>query len=279
MAGRTPIVREDPPRETPIPFRFQRVPFRSPDTTPPQFDTAAGDRTKARDSLNRCIIYRPTRNDKNMDIPIFWHAQPTAFKHCGIRTTPHHHTSPSPPPPTTLPLPQHLLEKLLKAQRHKPIPIIIIPLKRIRHPLQRNTRLHKQIKAQAPLPSLIKRPKQKTHKPLTKPIPKRHQRGAELVQADVARAIGVEAVEEGAPGGEEGPEAAELAELDGAAAGGVEHADHEGDGVGVEGGPVTVYEGGGELGLGEVAAACCLLAFFFFFLLSAISPRITRQLG
>ncbi|KFZ08968.1 hypothetical protein V502_09018, partial [Pseudogymnoascus sp. VKM F-4520 (FW-2644)] len=199
-----------------------------------------------------------------MDIPIFWHAQPTAFKHCGIRTTHPHHTlpsPPSPPPPTTLPLPQHLLQKLLKAQRHKPIPIIIIPLKRIRHPLQRNTRLHKQIEAQTPLPPLIKRPKQKPHKPLTKPIPKRHQRGAELVKTDVARAIGVEAVEEGAPGGEEGPEAAELAELDGAAAGGVEHADHEGDGVGVEGGPVAVYEGGGELGLGEVAAACCLLAF------------------
>ncbi|KFY77129.1 hypothetical protein V499_03426 [Pseudogymnoascus sp. VKM F-103] len=173
---------------------------------------------------------------------------------CGIRTVNPPHPTPFTSPNTPLPLPQHLLQKLLKAQRHKPIPIIIIALKRIRHPLKRNTRLNEQIKAQTPLPSLIKRPEQEPHKPLTQPIPKRHQRVPELIQADVARAIGVEAVEEGAPGREEGPEAAELAELDCAAAGGVEHADHEGDGVGVEGRPVAVYEGGGELGFGEVAA-------------------------
>ncbi|KFZ19097.1 hypothetical protein V501_00837, partial [Pseudogymnoascus sp. VKM F-4519 (FW-2642)] len=171
-------------------------------------------------------------------------------------TVNHPLSSPFNSPNTPLPLPQHLLQKLLKAQRHKPIPIIIIALKRIRHPLQRYTRLDKQIKAQTPLPPLIKRPEQESHEPLTQPIPKRHQRVPELIQADVAGAIGVEAVEEGAPGGEEGPEAAELAEFDGAAAGGVEHADHEGDGVGVEGGPVAVYEGGGELGFGEVAAGC-----------------------
>ena len=157
---------------------------------------------------------------------------------------------------------------MLKAQRHKPIPIIIVPLKRIRHPLEGNTSLHEQIKTQAPLPPLIKRPEQEPYKAVAQPVPERHQRGAELIEADVSRAIGVEAVEEGAPGGEEGPEAAELAELDGAAAGGVEHADHEGDGVGVEGGPVAVYEGGGELGFGEVAAGCCFLLVLLFSLLS-----------
>jgi len=47
-------------------------------------------------------------------------------------------------PPLTLP--QHLLQELLKAQRHKAVPIVIIPLKRIRHPLQTDARLHKQIK-------------------------------------------------------------------------------------------------------------------------------------
>lgn len=181
------------------------------------------------------------------------------------------HVIPPPRLATTLPLPQHLLQKLLKAQRHKPISIIIIPLKRIRHPLERNTRLHKQIKAQAALPPLIKRAKQEPHKRLAKPVPERHQRGAELVETDVARAVGVEAVEQRAPGGEEGPEAAELAELDGAAAGGVEHADHEGDGVGVEGGPVAVYEGGGELGLGELTAVCCLLVCSSSFLSAFLS--------
>jgi hypothetical protein len=192
--------------------------------------------------------------------------------HCGIRTVNHPRFIPLTLPTTTLPLPQHLLQKLLKAQRHKPIPIIIIPLKRIRHPLKRNTRLNKQIKAQAPLPPLIKRPKQEPHKPLTEPIPEGHERVSELIQADVAGAVGVEAVEEGAPGGKEGPEAAELGEVNGAAAGGVEHADHEGDGVGVEGGPVTVYEGGGELGFGEVAAGWWLLVF----LLSIFSLLFSR---
>ncbi|KFY31340.1 hypothetical protein V493_01197 [Pseudogymnoascus sp. VKM F-4281 (FW-2241)] len=200
-----------------------------------------------------------------MDIPIFWYAKLVEFKHCGVHALNYPPSSSYFTPDNyQLPLSQHLLQKLLKAQRHKPIPIIIIPLKRIRHPFKRNTRLHKQIKAQTPLPPLIKRAKQEPHKAIAKPVPERHERGAELIEADVARAVLVEAVEEGAPRGEEGPEAAELAELDGAAAGGVKHADHEGDGVRVEGGPVAVYEGGGELRLGEVAAACCFVSSFLF---------------
>ena len=40
------------------------------------------------------------------------------------------------------------------------------------------------------------------------PVAEAHERVGEFVKGDVARGVGVEAVEEGAPGGEEAPEAA-----------------------------------------------------------------------
>lgn len=40
------------------------------------------------------------------------------------------------------------------------------------------------------------------------PVAEAHERVGEFVKGDVAAAVGVEAVEEGAPGGEEAPEAA-----------------------------------------------------------------------
>ncbi|KAG6152878.1 hypothetical protein E4U11_007240 [Claviceps purpurea] len=52
----------------------------------------------------------------------------------------------------------------------------------------------------------------------TKPIPKRNQRIREFLQGDVPAAVHVEAVKEGAPRGEEGPEAAEFVKVDGAVA-------------------------------------------------------------
>ena len=77
----------------------------------------------------------------------------------------------------------------LQAQRNIPIPIIIIPLKYIRHPLQANARLHKQIKAQPilPRPLIAARPRilrisieQQLHKLRAQAVSKRHQRIREL---------------------------------------------------------------------------------------------------
>ena len=117
-------------------------------------------------------------------------------------------------------------QELLKAQRNIPIPIIIIPLKHIRHPLQTNTALHKQIKAHIPASTLLVRPIQYPHKRRAQAIPKRHQRIAILVEADVAGAILVKAIEEVAPRRQKGPEAAEFVEVDGTRFVNVEHADH-----------------------------------------------------
>lgn len=149
------------------------------------------------------------------------------------------------PAPTRLPhLLQNLAQKVLKAKRDVPIPIFIILLENIRHPLERNTSLHKQVKAHDALPPLIIRPEQQLHEPGREAVPEGDEGVCELLERDVAGAVDVEAVEEGAPGGEEGPEAAELLEGDGAGAVRVEHADHHPDGLRVEGGPVAVYEGG-----------------------------------
>jgi hypothetical protein len=53
------------------------------------------------------------------------------------------HTPTTSPPP---PLPR--LESHLQAQRNIPIPILIILLKHIRHPLQTDTRLDKKVEAE-----------------------------------------------------------------------------------------------------------------------------------
>jgi hypothetical protein len=166
-------------------------------------------------------------------------------------------TSPCPRrPKQLLKLLQNLRQKVLKAQRNIPIPIIIILLEHIRHPLEANTRLHEQIEAHDALVPLVVRPEQQVDEPVAEAVPKRHERVAELVEADVAAVVGVEAVEEGAPRGQEGPEPAELVEADGPAAVRVEHAYHHAQRVGVERGPVAVYQGGREFLLRELACAC-----------------------
>ena len=46
-------------------------------------------------------------------------------------------------------------QKLLKAQRDVPIPVIVVPLENIGHPLQHYTTLHKQIETHATLSTFI----------------------------------------------------------------------------------------------------------------------------
>ena len=135
-------------------------------------------------------------------------------------------------------------QKLLKAQRNVPIPIIVIPLEHIRHPLQTNTALNKQIEAHIPASTLLIRPIQYPHKHRAQAVPKRHQSIAVLVKADVAGAILVKAIEEIAPRRQKGPQAAELVEVDGARFVDVEHADHHLHRVRIEGCPISIDERG-----------------------------------
>lgn len=99
-------------------------------------------------------------------------------------------------------------QKLLKTQRDVPIAIIIIPLKNIRHPLQNNTTLHKQIETHPPLPALIISRIQQVHESSGEMVAECYQGVGVFVEGNGAGFVFVEAVEEGAPGGEKGPKTA-----------------------------------------------------------------------
>ena len=155
--------------------------------------------------------------------------------------------------PFLLQLAQDFRQEVLKAQRDISIAIIVVLLEHIRHALQADASLHKQVEAHDAVAALVVRAEQKLDEARAEPVAERHQRVVELVKADVARLVHVEAVEQRPPRGQKGPEPAELLEPDRAAAVAVEHADHHPDGVRVEGGPVAVDECRGEFSFGELA--------------------------
>lgn len=142
---------------------------------------------------------------------------------------------------------QNLAQEILKAQSNVAIPVIIISLKHIRHTLQRDARLNKQVKAHDAFAALIVRAEQQLDKLRAESVTERNEGIGEFRQRDVAAAVDVEAVEESAPRGEEGPEAAEFLEANCAAAVRVEHANHHADSLDVEGGPIAVDKGRREL--------------------------------
>lgn len=137
-------------------------------------------------------------------------------------------------------LPQNLRQEILKTQRDIPVPILIILLEHIRHPLQTNTSLHEQIKAHDAFPPLIISLEQNLDEPVAQAVPERHQRVGKLIQRNVTRAVRVEPVKQRAPGGQERPEPAKLLEPNRPAPVAVEHADHHAHRLRVERRPVAV---------------------------------------
>lgn len=111
-------------------------------------------------------------------------------------------------PVTPFAPPKLTRQKLLKAQGDVPIAILIVLLKHIRHAFQDDAALHEQIEAHPPLPALVVGRVQHVDKGKGEAVAEGDERVGEFVKGDVAAAVGVEAVEEGAPGGEETPEAA-----------------------------------------------------------------------
>ena len=95
-----------------------------------------------------------------------------------------------------------------QAQRNIPIPITIILLKHIRHPLQTDARLHEQIETHVVIPPTIVRRVEELHELIAKAVPKGNQGVGEFLAGNAARAVAIEAVEEVAPGGEEAPQTA-----------------------------------------------------------------------
>lgn len=87
----------------------------------------------------------------------------------------------------------------------------------------------------------------------TEAVPERDHRVLELLQADATAAVHVELVEQVPPRGEVAPQRDELVEDNDAVPVAVEHADHHLDGARVEGGVVSVDEGGAQFHLRQRA--------------------------
>lgn len=130
------------------------------------------------------------------------------------------HRTCTPSPPSPIPNPTSLApkspkkknqrltgQKFFKAQRNISIPIRIILLEHIRHPLQTYTALNKHVKAHALVPAFVVDAVHHAHEVRREVVPERHQRLAEFVVRDRPASVLVEAAEESAPGGEETPEA------------------------------------------------------------------------
>lgn len=144
----------------------------------------------------------------------------------------------------------------LQAQCDVSIPVLVITLEDIRHPLQANASLHEQVETQAlfsgtlvatSTSSLRIRVEQQLHELGAQAVSKRYQRIRKLLQADVAAPVRVKAVEKSTPCRKESPQAAELVKVDSTAAVCVEHADHHLHSMRVEGCVVAIDEGATEL--------------------------------
>lgn len=164
--------------------------------------------------------------------------------------------TPLPSRSISLELLQDLRQKVLEAEGNVPIPIVVVLLEDVRHALQRDAGLDEQVEAQLALVALVVGLEQQLDEAVRQTIAEGDEGVGELVALDVARVVRVEAVEQGAPAGEERPQPAELVEADGARAVAVEHPYHHAHRVRVEGRPVAVDKRRAELPLGELSRAC-----------------------
>ena len=95
-----------------------------------------------------------------------------------------------------------------QTKRYVAVSIVVVPFEHIRHPLQADARLHKQIEAHGVLVPPVVCAEQMRHELRAQPVAKGNERFLELVVADVAAPVDVEPVEEAPPGGQESPETA-----------------------------------------------------------------------
>ena len=152
-------------------------------------------------------------------------------------------------------LPQYLLQKVLKGERDEAVTIVVVFFKRIRHALERDARLHKQVETEVALGTLVVLAEQDLGEAVAKSIPERVQCLAELLKRDVAAVIAIKPVKQAAPLAQKRPQSAEFVESDGAAAIAVKHADHHTHGLRVKGGKVAVDECEPEFPFSQLVAA------------------------
>lgn len=92
-----------------------------------------------------------------------------------------------------------------QAKSYIPISIIIVLLKYVRHPLQADARLYKQIKAHGLFVSSVIRLEQVLHKLRRQSVSECDERLGELAVGDIAGAIDIKFIKEVAPCGEKPP--------------------------------------------------------------------------
>jgi len=127
-----------------------------------------------------------------------------------------------------------LKDSFLQRQSDKTIPIIIIFLEDVSHPLQANATLHKEVKTDSSFTPLIICSEENLNELGTQSVSKSHQRIGIFVNLDISTFISVESIEEGAPCRQKSPEATELFETDCTRAVRVEHSDHHLDSLRIE---------------------------------------------
>lgn len=110
---------------------------------------------------------------------------------------------------------ENLAQEVLEAQRDEPVPVVVVLLEYVRHALQRDAALDKQIEAHGALLALVVGAEKKLDEIRAEAVAERGEGIAELAERDIAASVDVEAVKEGAPRGEKRPQAAELLETNG----------------------------------------------------------------
>lgn len=146
-------------------------------------------------------------------------------------------------------------QKVLKAQSDVAVPVLVVFLENIRHALEANAGLDEEVEAHNTLVPLVVGPEEDADETIAESISEGNKGIAELIQADVARVVGIESIEQGSPRSQERPQAAEFVETNRSASITIKHADHHAHGLRVEGCPVPIDKCGGEFLLRELTGA------------------------
>lgn len=99
-------------------------------------------------------------------------------------------------------------QELLETQRDVPVTVFVVSLEDVGHALQHDAALHEEVEAHAAGTALVVGTVEQMDEVGAEPVAKGDEGVGVFGKGDVAAGVRVEAVEEAAPGGEEGPETA-----------------------------------------------------------------------
>ena len=148
----------------------------------------------------------------------------------------------------------------LQAQSYVAVPVGVEPLENVRHALETDAGLDKEIEAEPLFTAsaahiLCISVEEQLYKLRAEPVAESDQGITELGKVDVATAVQIEAVEEPSPGGQEAPQAAELVKVDGAGSVGIKHANHHTHSMRIKGSVVAIHKSATQGVLTELAGA------------------------